>query len=105
MMKRIITHFIEVAKLYYHSLSHFYFIYWWIVFLAVLILFTGGWYDIFFKECKQESFSGITILFIVLSGFFAFSHTRHKIEEREKYEQWLQKSKEINNKIKMNESK
>jgi hypothetical protein len=71
-------------KYRYHLLGCFYFICWWVVFLAVLILFTGGWYDDFFKECKNGSFSGFTMMWVVFSGIVSFSHTRDKITENRK---------------------
>jgi UDP-N-acetylmuramyl pentapeptide phosphotransferase/UDP-N-acetylglucosamine-1-phosphate transferase len=68
-------------KFYYHSLGCFYFIFWWVVFFAVLILFTGGWYDDFFKECKNEQFDGVTMFFVFFSGLAAFVKTRDKITD------------------------
>lgn len=69
-------------KLYYHSLGCFYFIFWWVIFFSILILFTGGWYDDFFKECKGGQFSGLTMFFVVFSGIVSFANTRNKITDR-----------------------
>jgi UDP-N-acetylmuramyl pentapeptide phosphotransferase/UDP-N-acetylglucosamine-1-phosphate transferase len=69
-------------KFYYHLLGCFHFIFWWVVFFAVLILFTGGWYDDFFKECKQGAFSGFTMFFVIFSGLASFVKTRDKITNR-----------------------
>lgn len=71
-----------VTKFCYHSLGSFYFIFWWVVFLFVLILFTGGWYDDFFKECKNGCFSGFTMFLVFASGEVAFINTRDKITGR-----------------------
>jgi hypothetical protein len=69
-------------KFYYHSLGCFYFLFWWVAFFAVLVLFTGGWHGIFFKECKQGLFSGFTMFILVLSGLASFVNTRDKITGR-----------------------
>ena len=67
------------TKLCYHSLGGFYFTFWWVVFLFVLILFTGGWYGAFFKECKAGCFSGLTMFLVYVSGITAFIKARDKI--------------------------
>ena len=73
---------LTAIKYYYHFLGCFYFVFWWVVFFAVLILFTGGWYDDFFKQCKNECFSGFTMMLVVFSGVASFANTRDKITDR-----------------------
>ena len=73
--------FCTTTDLYYHSLGRLYFVLRWAIFLAVLILFTGAWYDDFFKECKNGCFSGFTVGMIVLSGIVAYCDAREKIIE------------------------
>ena len=66
----------------YHLLGCFYFLCWWVACFAVLILFTGGWYDDFLEQCKNECFDGITMFFVVFSGIASFAHTRDKVVEK-----------------------
>jgi hypothetical protein len=69
-------------KYRYHLLGCFHFICWWVGCFAVLILFTRGWYDDFFKECKSGCFSGFTMGLVVFSGIASFANTRDKIKGR-----------------------
>jgi hypothetical protein len=64
----------------YHSLGRLYFVLRWAVFFFVLILFTGGWYDDFYKECKSGQFSGFTMGLVIFSGIVAFADIRSKIK-------------------------
>ena len=67
----------------YQSLGCLYFVFWWLVFFAVLILFTGGWYDELVIECKNESFNGFTMMMVFVSGVAAFVKASDKIKGKQ----------------------
>lgn len=70
------------VRLHYHALGRLYFICRWAVFFFVLILFTGGWYDAFFQECRDGCFSGFTMFWVVVSGIVAFCDVRDRIVDK-----------------------
>ena len=69
-------------KFHYYSFGCFHFILRWLAFLAVMVFFTGAWYEELIKQGQNGSFDELTMMVVFLSGVAAFSTTRDKITDK-----------------------